>query len=139
MCQACLDIAMHWRTHNDPRRLRRHLMQRCPEIRTIVRNMAGNDHLDDRSNCEPMQLSPVHEIWDVVRHLNLCLQSTRFESMIICDGAEMLKQDTCLGTLAKITGEVEISLARLNSRQPKMVGIWLDMQAMFWFVRPCAC
>ena len=114
-------------------------MQRCPEIRTIVRNMAGNDHLDDSSDCEPMQFSPVHEIWDVVRHLNHCLQLTRFESIIICDGAEMLKQDTFLGTLANATGDVEISMARLNSRQPKMVSIWLDMQAMFWFVRPCAC
>ena len=51
----------------------------------------------------------------------------------------MLKQDTFPGTLAKITGDVEISMARLNSRQPKMVGIWLDMQAMFWFVHPCSC
>ena len=105
----------------------------------IVRNMAGNDHLDESSDCELMQFSPVHEIWDVARHLSHCLQLTRFESIIICDGAEMLKQDTFLETLADNTSEVEISMARLDSKQSEMVGIWLDMQAMFWFVRPWAC
>ena len=92
VCQACLDIPTHWRTHDDRRRLRRHLMQRFPEIRMIVRNMAENDHLDESSDYEPMQFSPVHKIRDVLRHLRYCLQLTRFESIIICDGTEMLKQ-----------------------------------------------
>ena len=46
----------------------------------------------------------------------------RFESIIICDGAEMLKQDTFLGALPNATGEVEISMARLASNGRHMVG-----------------
>ena len=84
----------------------------------IVRTMAGNDHLNESSDYEPMQFSPVHQIRDVVRYLRYCLQLTRFEGIVICKGAEMLKQDTLLGTLADATGDVEVSLARLDTRPP---------------------
>ena len=84
----------------------------------IVRNMARNDYLDESSDCGPMQFLPVHEIWDVARHLSHCLQLTRFERIGRCKGAEMLKQDTFLGTLAVATGDVEVSMARLESRPP---------------------
>ena len=93
-------------------------MQRFPKIRMIVRSIAGNDHLDESSDYEPMQFSPVHKIRDVVRHLRCCLQLTRFEGNVICKGAAMLKQDTFLRTLADATGDVEVSLARLDTRPP---------------------
>ena len=82
----------------------------------IVRTMAGNDHLNESSDYEPMQFSPVHKIRDVARHLRHCLQLTRFESIIKCKGAEMLKQDTFLGTLTDATDNVEVSMARLDIR-----------------------
>ena len=91
-------------------------MQRFPKIRMIVRDMAGNDYLEESSDCEPMQFSPVHKIRDVVRHLRYCLQLTRFEGIVICKGAEMLKQDTFLGTLTDATENVEVSMARLDIR-----------------------
>ena len=91
-------------------------MQRFPKIRMIVRGMAGNDHLEESSDCEPMQFSPVHKIQDVVRHLRDRLQLTRLETIVICKGAEMLREDTLLGTLADATGDVEVSLARFDTK-----------------------
>ena len=65
-----------------------------------------------------MQFSPVHKIRDVVRHLRFRLQLTRLEGIVICKGAEMLKQDTLLGTLADDAGDVEVSLARFDTKPP---------------------
>ena len=96
-------------------------MQRFPKIRMIVRDMAGNDYLEESSDCEPMQFSPVHKIQDVVRHLRDRLQLTSLEKIVICKGAEMLKEDTLLGTLADATGDVEVSAIRFDTKPSEMV------------------
>ena len=62
-----------------------------------------------------MQFSPVHKIRDVVRHLYSSLQSTSLDGIVICKDAEMLKQETLLGTLADARGTVEVSLARFDT------------------------
>ena len=87
-------------------------------MRIIVQNMAGNDHLDESSDYESMQFSPVHQIRDVVQHLRYCLQLTEFESIIICKDAKMLKHNTFLGTIADATGYVEVSWTRLDIKPP---------------------
>ena len=77
-------------------------------------------------NDEARQFSPVQKVGDVAEHLRSQLHTSRWEQIIICKGAEVLKESTWLGTVANDAGEVHLSAARVRMEPADMVKAALE-------------
>ena len=119
-CEVCLRIPEDWRNHENRRRMRRRLIRKSPKLCVIVRGLTGIDYLRVSVDDAPKQFSPIQKIEDVVKHLRTRLQLSSLETIMICKDAEVLKQETLLGTLADATGEVHLSAARFNTNPEEM-------------------